>query len=119
MRLLKIPAEPTSEDERRKAREAMLTAGIARLDAFCNDKSCPIDVYRYRDAMNDRLQELRELDESERRRAARRLAVSREVRLAVWEAESSALLELRDSGGINDRCYQDLQLELDREHAGL
>ena len=119
VRILKVPVEPTSEDERRKAREAMLTAGIARLDAFCNDKSCPIDVYRYRDAMNDRLQELRELDESERRRAARRLAVSREVRLAVWEAESSALLSLRDTGGINDRCYQDLQLELDREHTGL
>jgi CPA1 family monovalent cation:H+ antiporter len=119
VRLLKVPAEPASEDERRKAREAMLTAGIARLDEFCNDKSCPIDVYRYRDAMNDRLKELRELDERERHRAKRRSAVSREVRRAVWEAESSALLELRDSGGINDRCYQDLQLELDREHAGL
>jgi len=119
VRLLKIPAEPTSEEERRKAREAMLTAGIARLDEFCNDKSCPIDVYRYRDAMNDRLKELREIDESERHRAARRLEVSREVRLAVWESESTALLALRDAGGINDRCYQDLQLELDREHTGL
>jgi monovalent cation/hydrogen antiporter len=119
VRILKVPVEPAGEDERRKAREAMLMAGIARLDAFCNDKSCPIDVYRYRDAMNDRLKELRELDESERHRAARRSAVSREVRLAVWEAESAALLELRDNGGINDRCHQDLQLELDREHAGL
>jgi len=119
VRILKIPKDPPADDERRKAREAMLAAGIARLDAFCSDESCPIDVYRYRDAMNDRLQELRELDESERHRAARRSAVSREVRLAVWEAESATLLKLRDGGEINDRCYQDLQLDLDREHAAL
>ena len=119
VKLLRLPADPPTEAELRKAREAMLAAGIARLDAFCTEESCPIDVYRYRDAMNDRLLELRELDESARLRAARRLSVSREVRLAVWEAESAALLALRDSGEINDRDHQALQLELDREHAGL
>ncbi|HJQ97453.1 MAG TPA: Na+/H+ antiporter [Candidatus Polarisedimenticolaceae bacterium] len=119
VQLLRVPQDPPAEEERRKAREVMLAAGIARLDAFCTEESCPIDVYRYRDEMNDRLQELREMDENERRRAERRMAVSREVRRAVWEAESAALLSLRDAGEINDRCYQDLQLELDREHAGL
>jgi hypothetical protein len=97
----------------------MLAAGIARLDSFCTEESCPIDVYRYRDAMNDLLEELRDLDETARLRAERRLAVSRDVRRAVWEAESAALLKLRDAGEINDRIHQDLQIELDREHAGL
>ncbi len=97
----------------------MLAAGIARLDAFCTEESCPIAVYRYRDVMTDRLAELRELEESERKHATRRLEVSREVRRAVWEAETAELLRLRDAGEINDRDHQDLQLELDRENADL
>jgi len=114
---LKLPNDPTTENETRKAREAMLAAGIARLDAFCNDKSCPIAVYRYRDVMIDQLAELREIEESERKHATRRLEVSREVRRATWEAEAAELLRLRDAGEINDRVHQDLQLELDRERA--
>jgi len=116
---LRLPNDPTTEDETRRAREAMLAAGIARLDAYCTDKSCPIAVYRYRDVMIDQLAELRELDESERKHATRRLEVSREVRRATWQAESAELLRLRDAGEINDRVHQDLQLELDREHSEL
>ena len=119
VRWLKIPSDPPTDLERRKAREAMLAAGIARLDAFCTEESCPIDVYRYRDAMSGTLEELKDLDEAARVRAKRRMAVSREVRRAVWEAESAALLQLRDAGEINDRMHQDLQLELDREHSSL
>lgn len=118
-RWLRLPNDPSTEEETRKAREAMLAAGIARLDAFCTDKSCPIAVYRYRDVMIDQLAELRELDESERKHATRRLEVSREVRRATWQAESAELLRLRDAGEINDRVHQDLQLDLDREHAEL
>jgi CPA1 family monovalent cation:H+ antiporter len=119
LHLLRIPADPTTEAETRTAREAMLAAGIERLDAFCSDRSCPIAVYRYRDVMTDRLAVLREEEESERTNAAQRLEVSRDVRRAVWKAESDALLRLRDAGEINDRDHQDLQLELDREHAEL
>jgi CPA1 family monovalent cation:H+ antiporter len=116
---LRLPIDPSTEDETRKAREAMLAAGIARLDAFCTDQSCPVAVYRYRDVMADRLAELRELEESERKHATRRLEVSREVRRATWQAEAAELLRLRDVGEINDRVHQDLQLELDREHGDL
>lgn len=119
VRWLKLPSDPTTEAETRSAREAMLAAGIARLDAFCTEESCPIAVYRYRDLMSDRLAELRELEESERALATRRLAVSRDVRRAVWEAQTGALLRLRDKGEINDRDHQDLQLEIDREHVDL
>jgi CPA1 family monovalent cation:H+ antiporter len=118
-RWLRLPSEPTAEHEIRKAREAMLVAGVARLDAFCAGESCPIAVYRYRDALADRLAELRAADEAEREQAARRLAVSREVRRAVWQAETAELLRLRDTGEVNDRTHQDLQLELDREHADM
>jgi hypothetical protein len=59
------------------------------------------------------------MEESARKHAARRLAVSREVRRAVWQAESAELLRLRDLGTINDADHQSLQLELDREHADL
>ncbi len=69
--------------------------------------------------MTDQLAELRALDESERMQAARRLAVSRDVRRAVWEAESAELLRLRDTGEINDSAHQRLQLELDREHTDI
>jgi hypothetical protein len=48
--------------------------------------------------MADRLAELRELEESERKHAMRRLEVSREVRRAVWQAETAELLRLRDAG---------------------
>jgi Na+/H+ antiporter len=116
---LGLPSDPTTESQIREAREAMLTVGIARLDAFCTEESCPIAVYRYRDVMANRLAELRELEESERRHATRRFEVSREVRRAVWQAEAAELLRLRDAGKINDRDHQDLQLELDREHADL
>lgn len=97
----------------------MLAAGIARLDAFCSEKSCPIAVYRYRDVMVDRLAELRAQEESERKSARSRLEVSRDVRRAVWEAQSAELLRLRDAGEINDKDHQDLQLAIDREHADL
>jgi hypothetical protein len=119
VRWLRLPSEPTTEEETRKAREAMLAAGLARLDEFCDEEKCPVAVLRYRDAMADRLAELRELEESERIQATRRLAVSRGVRRAVWQAESAALRRLRDSGQINDRDHQELQLEIDREHADL
>ena len=119
IRWLRIPSEPTTEAETQAAREAMLTAGIARLDEFCNAVSCPVAVHRYRDVMVDQLAELRELEESARTHAARRLAVSREVRRAVWQAESAELLRLRDLGKINDADHQSLQLELDREHVDL
>jgi len=118
-RLLRIPIDTSTDEETRKAREAMLAAGIARLDAFCTDRSCPIAVYRYRDVLVDRLAELRELEESERKHATRRLEVSKEVRRATWQAETAELLRLRDAGAINDRIHQDLQLELDREHMDL
>jgi CPA1 family monovalent cation:H+ antiporter len=118
-RWLGLPSDPTTEAETRGAREAMLVAGIARLDKFCSEESCPISVHRYRDSMVDQLDELRELDESARKHATRRLEVSREVRRAVWQAETDELLRLRDAGKINDGDHQDLQLEIDRVHADL
>lgn len=119
VRWLRLPSDPTTEQELRQAREAMLEAGIARLEEFCSDKSCPIAVYRYRDAMADQLAELRALDESERKQASQRLAVSREVRRAVWQAQTKELLRLRDASEINDRTHQQLQLELDRDHGDM
>jgi CPA1 family monovalent cation:H+ antiporter len=119
VRWLRLRSDPTTESETRKAREAMLAAGIARLDEFCTQESCPIAVYRYRDVMSDRLAELSELEESERKQATRRLEVSRDVRRAVWQAETAELLRLRDTGEINDRDHQNLQLQIDREHADL
>jgi Na+/H+ antiporter len=119
LRWLRLPSDPTTESETRKAREAMLVAGITRLDAFCSEEKCPIAVYRYREVMADRLLELREIEESKRVHATRRLEVSREVRRAVWQAQTAELLRLRDAEGINDRDHQDLQLEIDRENADL
>jgi len=119
VRWLKIPSDPTTERERRRAREAILAAGIARLDVFCNQEKCPGGVFHFRDVLTDRLAELREEDQNERAEAMYRLALSRDVREAVWQAQSAELLRLRDAGGINDRTHQDLQLELDREHGEL
>jgi CPA1 family monovalent cation:H+ antiporter len=119
VRWLRLPGDPTTENETRRARETMLAAGIARLDAFCSDTSCPIAVYRYRDLMSDRLAEFREIEETKRLHATRRLEVSRAVQRAVYDAETAELLRLRDAGEINDLDHQDLQLELDREHADL
>ena len=119
VRWLRLPRELPSQDEARRAREEMLAAGIARLDAFCMEEKCPIAVFRYRDAMVERQEELRDLDETARNEAASRQAVSRGVRRAVWEAQSAELLRLRDAGAIDDRLHQELQLELDRQHADL
>jgi monovalent cation/hydrogen antiporter len=116
-RWLRLRRDPSTDSELRRAREAMLEAGIARLDAYCTEDRCPIAVFRFRDAMSDQLAELRALDESERMRASQRLAVSREVRRAVWAAQTAELLRLRDAGDINDAAHQDLQLVLDREIA--
>ncbi len=111
-------ADPT-EIEVRRAREAMLSAGIARLDAFCSDKSCPIAVYRLRDAMTDQLAALRDEDALARAQALKRLSVTDDVRRAVYQAQTTALLDLRDREAVNDRIHQELQLDLDRAHADL
>lgn len=119
VRWLGLRSDPSTEADTQKAREAMLVAGIARLDEFCKEKSCPLAVHRYRDMMADQLAELRELEESARKHATQRLEVSREVRRAVWQAETAELLRLRDAGKINDGDHQSLQLEIDREHTDL
>jgi CPA1 family monovalent cation:H+ antiporter len=111
-------AEPTDVEVRR-AREAMLSAGIARLDAFCSEESCPIAVYRLRAAMSDQLTSMQSEDEMVRTEALRRIAVTDEVRRAVYRAKTDALLALRDHGALNDRVHQQLQLDLDRANADL
>ncbi|HZJ72578.1 MAG TPA: hypothetical protein VFF36_16710, partial [Planctomycetota bacterium] len=110
-----LKEDDTTETDLRRAREALLRAGIARLDAFCSEESCPIAVYRLRDGMADQLADLKAEDALERDHAARRLAVSREVRRAIHAAQSAELLRLRDQEAINDLTHQSLQLELDRE----
>jgi CPA1 family monovalent cation:H+ antiporter len=111
-------ADPTDAEVRR-AREAMLAAGIARLDAFCSEQSCPLAVYRMREAMTDELAGLRAENEAERARARERLQVDGEVRRAVYRAQTDALLALRDRGVVNDKIHQELQLQLDRASADL
>jgi len=111
-------ADPT-DIEVHRAREAMLSAGIARLDAFCSEESCPIAVYRLRDAMSDQLSSLQSEDEMVRSEALRRLAVAGDVRRAVYAAKTDALLALRDRGVVNDRVHRELQLDLDRANADL
>jgi CPA1 family monovalent cation:H+ antiporter len=114
VRWLRIQAGEETEEEVRRAREAVLAAGIARLDEFCSEVSCPISVHHLRTAMQDELLALRERDEAERTRARQRIDVSREVRAAIHAAQSRELLILRDAQRINDRVYTELQLELDR-----
>ena len=109
-------AEP-AEAEAQKAREVMLAAGIARLDAFCSEEQCPIAVYRLREAMVDQLEALKSEDAVARGHAQHRLAVTEEVRRAVYQAQSHALLRLRDREEVNDRVHQFLQLDLDRANA--
>ena len=111
-------ADPT-EVEVRRAREAMLSAGIARLDSFCTEESCPIAVYRLRDVMSDQLSSLEAEDSLARAEAMQRLAVTVDVRHAIYEAQTTALLRLRDNGTVNDRVHQELQLELDRASTDL
>jgi CPA1 family monovalent cation:H+ antiporter len=114
VRLLGIRDDDSGEAELRRAREAALEAGIARLDAYCSEVSCPVAVHHLREAMADRLASFRAEDGAERAIAAQRLAVSEEVHEAVRGAQSSRLLALRDSGDINDNTYLELLLEVDR-----
>ncbi|HTE05708.1 MAG TPA: cation:proton antiporter, partial [Planctomycetota bacterium] len=107
-----------SQRQVRSAREAVLSAGIARLDAFCSEQSCPISVHHWREHMQDELTTLRDADAEQRERARLRVNVSHEVHRAVADAQAVALLALRDRGGINDKTYIELQLELDREVFG-
>lgn len=114
---LGVRDEEDSEGEVRRARERLLEAGIARLDAYCSETVCPISIHHFRTHMLDELQTLRDEDEQERRSALSRVVVSRQVRVEVSDAQQQALLTLRDSGFINDKTYDRLRLELDR--AGL
>ncbi len=114
IRLLRIRADASSEAEQRRARETALEAGIARLDEFCSEVSCPISVHHLRTSMADELTALRDRDEDARESARLRLDVSNDVKKAVLEAERAALLQMRDRGEINDRTYMDVQLEIDR-----
>lgn len=119
VRWLGLSDADLTESEVRRAREAMLAAGIARLDAFCSQESCPIAVYRLRDGMSDQLASLQAEDEMVRAKAVQRLAVAEDVRQAVYQAQTKALLALRDRGVVNDRVHQELQLDLDRANPDL
>jgi hypothetical protein len=101
----------------RRAQEEMLSSGIARLDAFCSEQSCPIAVHRFRESMVDQLKSLQEQDAAERARALRRVEVDGAVRRAVYQAQPDPLLSLRAGGCVNDRVHQELQLQLDRANA--
>ncbi|MBL9078427.1 MAG: Na+/H+ antiporter [Planctomycetes bacterium] len=116
VRLLGLRDDGTTAAELRAARERLLESGIARLDAFCSEQSCPVAVHRFREAMVEELASLRADDEAERTRAAQRLAVSRDVRVAVAEAQERALVRLRDAGAIDDQAYSSLLAELDHVH---
>mgnify|MGYP000195989289 CR=1 FL=1 len=117
IKLLGLRADEDSAQEVRSAREAVLSAGIARLDAYCSETSCPISVHHWRSLMADELVTLRDADGERGKRAASRLAVSNEVRREVTKAQESTLLELRDGEKINDNTFLDLQLELDRSRS--
>lgn len=115
VRVLGFRGDDDSEAEVRAARESLLAAGIARLDAFCSEHSCPISVHHWRTSMQDELAALRDADHERRRAARSRLDVSQAVREAVVVQQTHELLALRDAGRINDRTYLALQLDLDRE----
>jgi len=114
IRLLGLRSDDDSASELCSARQRVLEAGIARLDAYCSETSCPISVHHWRTLMADELVTLRDEDDETRLQAESRMAVSREVRREVQRAQENALLALRDTGRINDRSYMKLQLELDR-----
>lgn len=114
IRLLGLRADEDSAAEVRHARETVLQSGIARLDAYCSEASCPLAVHHLRTLMDDELTSLRSADAEARHHAEARLAVSNDVRREVGLAQERALLALRDSGAINDKTYTALQLELDR-----
>jgi CPA1 family monovalent cation:H+ antiporter len=116
IQMLGLRADEDTAQEVRSAREAVLTAGLARLDEYCSETSCPISVHHWRTLMADELVTLRDADTESSRQAATRLAVSNEVRREVAKSQERALLLLRDTGRINDNTYLELQLELDRAH---
>ena len=113
VRWLGLRDDGTTAAEMRAARERLLHAGIARLDAFCSETSCPVAVHRLRESMVDELASLQADDAAERARASQRLSVSRDVRTAVAAAQETALLRLRDAGSIDDEAYNKLLVELD------
>jgi CPA1 family monovalent cation:H+ antiporter len=117
VRALGLSDADATDAEVRRAQEAMLSSGIARLDAFCSEQSCPIAVHRFRESMVDQLKSLQEQDAAERARALRRVEVDGAVRRAVYLAQTDTLLSLRDGGSVNDRVHQELQLQLDRANA--
>ncbi|MBK7877054.1 MAG: Na+/H+ antiporter [Planctomycetes bacterium] len=119
IRRLGIREDEDGDADVRAAREALLAAGIRRLDAYCTETSCPIAVHHWRELMNDELATLREADDEARRLASTRLSISTDVRKEVVFAQTNELVRLRDAGTINDRTYLDLQLELDRQRVGL
>ena len=108
--------EDTSAAEIRHARESVLKAGIAKLDEFCSETSCPLSVHHWRTQMMDELLSLKASDKEEREKARGRHEVSKEVHRAVAAAHAAELLKLRDKGELNDVTYMDLLLELDREN---
>jgi len=54
-----------------------------------------------------------------RAQALQRMGVAADVRRAVYQAQTAALLVLRDQAVVNDRVHQELQLDLDRGNSDL
>ncbi len=117
--LLGLRDDEDTGAEVRGAREAVLAAGIERLDSFCSETACPLSVHHLRLLMVDELQTLQHVDADERRRALSRVTVSTDVRRAILGAQETTLLRLRDKGAINDKTYVKLLLELDRAQAAV
>ncbi|MCC7014145.1 MAG: Na+/H+ antiporter [Planctomycetes bacterium] len=116
---LGIRDDEDSTREVRHAREAVLGAGISKLDSYCSENACPLSIHHLRMHMVDELHTLQDEDLEEKQLAISRLNVSMDVRREIMTAQESVLLHLRDHGKINDRTYHRLLLELDRANLAI
>lgn len=113
IRLLRIKDDGAALKEERLALVATARAGIERIDEFARERRYPRDVLDlHRRRLEARLAEFTAESQSTRR-AEEKTAAFREAQREIIDAQRARLVELRNSGEIDNTVLRQLQRLLD------
>ncbi len=116
LRLSGVDGRELDGDEPTLAREAAYSAGLAELDRQRElwPGHQPL-VDRLELGLRDRTQHLATSDADETAERGQERVEHEQIQLAVIDAQRMAVIELRDSGTINDETLREIERELDLE----
>ena len=121
IRWLKVGSDTSAEREEQIARLETARAAVERIGALEGADWVTAESIEYMRAMHEHRTHRYDddVDQEEADRDRQEDAVTRRLKREVLDAERSALIQLRDSGAINDMVLRRIQRELDLQETWL